>query len=112
MYDAGAVWLAKQNLPNEQYRVLLYLTGTLDFDNWISAPQKQIAKELNMKQPAVARAIKGLISHDILQEGPRGGLYKTYRFNPHIGHKGKDVNRTVVEYEELKRRKEQQQTEE
>ena len=105
LYDKGAVWLAKQNLPNEQYRVWLYLQGSLDFDNYITVSQKQIANELGMKQPAVSRAIKGLVNGDILQEGPRGGMVKSYRLNPRIAHKGKNLQKTVIEYDDLRKRR-------
>ena len=58
-----------------------------------------------MKQPAVSRAIKGLVTRDILQEGPRGGMVKSYRLNPRIAHKGRNLKKTVIEYDDLRKKR-------
>lgn len=99
-------WLARQSLPLEQYRVLMYLMGKLDFSNYLRITQTEIAKDLNMRQPHVSRAIKALIGLDILAEGPHVGNAKTYRLNPYMAHKGRNQKQTIVEYEALKKAKE------
>ena len=60
MYQSALLTLAKWNLPNEQYRVMLALLSKVDFDNYLTVSQQTIANELNMKRPNVTKAIKGL----------------------------------------------------
>ena len=86
--------LAKLNLPNEQYRVFLALLGLADLENYFAVSQKELATQLNIKQPHISRAIKALCKLQVIIEGPRTGLNKTYRFNPYIAHKGKFPERT------------------
>ena len=106
LYQAAIQQIAIAHLPDEQNRVFMYMLGTVDFENYWRISQKQISKALNMKQPHVARAIKGLCEREIIVEGPRAGLNKTYRLNPYIAHKGKDVDKTTIDFssERAKRR--------
>ena len=108
MFQSALEMLASASLPQEQYRVLMYLMAKLDFDNYLRITQKQVAEALHMRQPNVSRAIKGLIQFDTIIEGPKIGNARTYRLNPRIAHKGKNPQRTVIEYDELKKRKEKQ----
>ena len=98
MYQSALMTLAKWNLPNEQYRVFFVLLSKLDFDNYLCVTQQEIAKDLDMKQPSVARAIKALCQKNVIVEGPRAGLHKTYRLNPYIAHKGKNRNNTILDF--------------
>ena len=66
-----------------------------------------------MKMPNVSRAIKGLVSLDVIIPGPLAGRFKTYRLNPRIAHRGaKNYKKTVIEYDELKRIREEQKPKE
>ena len=100
MYQSALLTLAKWNLPNEQYRVMLALLSKVDFDNYLTIDQQNIADELGMKRPNVTKAIKALNERNILVEGPRAGLHKTYRLNPFVAHKGKNKNKTLIEFED------------
>ena len=99
LYQKVISEIADMNLPNEQYRVFLKLLGKVDFENYLTVSQTELSEELNIKQPHIARAIKGLCELNIIVEGPRAGLNKTYRLNPYIAHKGKDRKKTVVDFE-------------
>ena len=101
VYQIMAVLLARLKLTNEQYRVFLALIGKIDFDNYLTINQTALAEEIDMKQPHIARAIKNLCERNIIIEGPRAGLNKTYRFNPYIAHKGSEREKTIVEFEKL-----------
>ena len=90
--------IADAKLSYEEYRVFLKLLSKVDFENYLTVSQKKLSTELNMKQPNIARAIKGLCERQIIIEGPRTGLNKTYRFNPYIAHKGKDRDRTILDF--------------
>lgn len=101
-YQHGAEILASLPLTGEQHKVLWALIAKLDFDNYIRVSQEELANTLGIKQQHVSRAIRALLKYDVIVEGPRAGLHKTYRFNPYIGHKGSNIEKTVVEYEQLK----------
>ena len=106
-------WLSEQALTGEQLRVLLKLMSRLDYDNYIRVSQKELAAELGMKDTHISRAIRKLRELDVIVEAPRMGKYKLYRLNPHIGQKGKDKSQTtVIDFDELKRRKESKESKE
>ena len=101
LYQNAISTIADMNIPHEQERVFLKLLSKVDFDNYLRISQTEIANELNMKQPHVARAIKGLKEKGIIVEGPRAGLNKTYRLNPYIAHKGKNRNETILDFTDM-----------
>ena len=100
MYQSALASLAEWNLPNEQYRVLLMLLSKLDFNNYLTVNQKDMSEKLKIKQPHISRAISALCNKNVLVEGPRAGLNKTYRLNPYIAHKGKNRNETIIDFED------------
>ena len=102
-YQTALEWLATQNLPNQEYRVLMYLMSKLDFENYLRITQVSIAGALNIKQSNVSKAIKGLLDRDILITGPQIGTAKTYRLNPRMAYKGKNPKQTIIEYDAFKR---------
>ncbi len=97
LYQIAIQQIAIEHLPDEQNRVFMYMLGTVDFENYWRISQKQISEALKMKQPNVAKAIKALVEREILVEGPRAGLNKTYRLNPYIAHKGQNKLGTIEE---------------
>lgn len=103
MYQDAMDWMADAKLTYEEYRVLMKLFARLDFENYIRITQSEMAEGLGMKQSNVARAIKGLLAHDIIRKGPKVGNGNTYRLNPMIGHKGQGINKTKKEYDYLTR---------
>ena len=108
-YQHGAEILAALPLTGEQHKVLWALIAKLDFDNYIRVSQAELSDTLGIKQPNITRAIKALLKYNVIVEGPRAGLHKTYRLNPNIGHKGSNIEKTVVEYEQLKHLQEKKQ---
>ena len=97
LYQQAIREIAKAHLPDEQNRVFMFLLSELDFGNYISISQKEISNELNIARPNIARAIKALKELNIIAEGPRAGLMKTYRLNPFVAHKGREREQTVKE---------------
>lgn len=83
-------------------KVLMYLFGELDFENFIYCSQKDIAEELEMQQSHVSRAIRFLISKQIILESPKIGRVKCYRLNPNYGWKGKVSNLDKYHRDHLK----------
>lgn len=99
----GLRWMAHQDLTGEQWKVFATICSMIDFDNYIRVNQTALAKELHTNQANVSRSIKKLIDLDIITEGPRAGLYKTYMLNPNIGIKGKHKQDKIIDYAEKKR---------
>ena len=106
-FQDGLGWMAKQEgMTGEQWRVFAYLVSKLDFDNYLKVQQKDIAEELRMQKSHVSRAMKGLAELDIISVGPMAGRSKTYRLNPRIAHRGAiNYQQTIIEYDELKKRR-------
>ena len=102
LYQEPSLWLAKQRLTGVQYSVLFYLFNKLDFDNYLYISQKNISEELSLKQPQVSRAIKDLKKLEIIVEGSRADLNKTYRLNPYVAHKGsRNYHDNLIEFNEV-----------
>lgn len=101
LYQQAISNIADMNLSTEQYRVFLKLLSKVDFENYLTVSQQDIANELDMKQSNVSKAIKKLKELNIIVEGPRAGLNKTYRLNPYIAHKGTNRDKTIVDFESL-----------
>lgn len=110
-FQSGMEWLASQeSMTGEQWRVFAYLISRLDFDNYLRVPQADIAEHLKMQKSHVSRAIKGLVTLDVILPGPMAGRYKTYRLNPRIAHRGaKNYKSTLIAYDELKKRREEKE---
>ena len=100
VYQDPLLWLAQLSLTGEQYRVMLFLFHSLDFDNYLCVSRLEIAENLNMQPVNVSRAMKVLKELEIIVEGPPAGKFKTYRLNPYIAHKGKEREQTIIDFED------------
>lgn len=109
-YQTALEWLATENLPNQEYRVLMYLMSKLDFENYLRITQTKIAEALDMRQANISRAMKGLLERNILITGPKVGTAKTYRLNPRMAYKGKNPHQTIIEFDNLVKAKKQKET--
>ena len=76
-------------MTGETMKVLMYLFGKLDFENFIQQSQIDIAEGLGMQKQNVSRAMRVLTSKQIVLEGPKVGRSKCFRLNPNYGWKGK-----------------------
>lgn len=90
------------DMTGENYRVLFYLYSKLDFENYIQQSQMEIAKGLGMHKQRISRAMKVLISKQIILEGPKVGRSKCFRLNPNYGWKGKVKSLQEARKEQLK----------
>lgn len=101
LYTDVAEWLAIQRLTGEQYSVMLFLFGKLDFDNYLSVGLQDIADKTGIKLPNISRAMRKLKELNIIIEGPVSGKFKSYRLNPYVAHKGSERKNTIVDFEKL-----------
>ena len=87
------VALAKdKDIKGETHRVLWFIGGILDFENWVQLSITEIAQELDLKQPHVSRAMKVLEEKEIILRGPKVGRSYAFMLNPEFGWKGKVKN--------------------
>lgn len=85
--------LAKDaELAGQPTRVLLFLLSRLDWENFISFSQKDIAEKLQIRREAVSRAVKLLREKGLLEAGPTVGTVRTYRLNAGYAWRGSVVN--------------------
>jgi hypothetical protein len=87
--DAFVKLAADRTIKGEQLRVLLYLMGRLDYENWIHVPQVEICEKLGMKPANVSRTIAALTSKRLLTKGPKLGRIGTLRLSLNLGWKGR-----------------------
>jgi DNA-binding MarR family transcriptional regulator len=76
----------------EPFRLLIFLLGKLDFENYIHLSQTEMAAELDMARSAVSRAMKVLVDKRIVLVSPGSGRIKCHRLNANYGWKGKIRN--------------------
>lgn len=83
--------IAKYGLGGEELNVLLLLIAKTDFENYVNITQEELAKELGIKRPNVARALKILVQKEIIKKMKKG-TSNFYLFNPEIIYKGQSKN--------------------
>ena len=81
-----------KDIKGETHRVLWFIGGILDFENWVQLSVTEIANELDLKQPHVSRAMKVLEDKQIIFRGPKVGRSHAFMLNPEFGWKGKVIN--------------------
>jgi hypothetical protein len=65
----------------------------LDYENWVTVPQNEIAEALDLKRPNVSASIKLLEKKQIILRGPKVGRSSSWRLNPNYGFKGNPVGK-------------------
>lgn len=85
--DAMLMLARDPELTQQVQRVMLYLFGSLDFDNFIHIKQKEIAEALNMDKGNVSKAVSLLKRKGIILEAPYKGV-RCYKLNHFYGWKG------------------------
>lgn len=85
--------LAKRPLGSEAKNVFLFILGRVDYDNRLTIPQVEIARQLGMHRQNVSRAVATLVREQVLLvEEPLLGRNRRLRLNDRYGWKGKLKN--------------------
>jgi hypothetical protein len=85
--------LAKKRLGSEAKDVFLFILGKVDYDNRLTMPQIEIARQLGMKRQNVSRTVAALVREQVLLvEEPLLGRNRQLRLNDRYGWKGKLKN--------------------
>ena len=88
VFQDAMIMLARDTeLTLQAKNVMMYLFGTLDFDNWIHITQKQVGEALNMNKSNVSRAFAILKRKGIILLAPYKGV-PCYKLNDFYGWKG------------------------
>ena len=90
--EAMIILAKDKDIKGETHRVLWFIGGILDFENWIHISIVDIAKELEMQPQNVSRAIKLLEKKEIILRGSKVGRCYGFMLNPYFGWKGKVKN--------------------
>ena len=90
--EAMVILAKDKDIKGETHRVLWFIGGILDFENWVQISVTEIAEELELKRPNVSRAIKLLEKKEIIIRGPKVGRSHAFMLNPEFGWKGKVKN--------------------
>ena len=90
--EAMRILARDKDIKAETHRVLWFIGGILDFENWVHISITEIAKELNMQRSSVSKAIKLLEKKEVILRGPKVGRSHTFMLNPEFGWKGKVKN--------------------
>ncbi|MGB4498081.1 MAG: GIY-YIG nuclease family protein [Methylococcaceae bacterium] len=92
IFQDSLIEIAKdRELTGETKSVLFFLMGNLEFENYITIKQVEIAKQLEMQKTHVSRAIKLLVNKEIILK-VKEGTTTGYKLNPTYGWKGKVEN--------------------
>ncbi|WP_319784512.1 hypothetical protein [Oceanisphaera sp. IT1-181] len=92
MSQAAALMFAKSDLSASDMKVFFALLAKLDFENLLVLNQSEIAREIDMDRHNMNRSIRKLLALEVLFEGPRIGVSRSYRLNPNMGWKGSASN--------------------
>ena len=87
--------LKNMELTPGELKIFFYLLSVTDFENYIWITQQEIAEELKMKQPYIARVIKSLEEKGLIIKEKRG-RNNVYKINPQIAWKGREKNRKNI----------------
>ena len=95
----GFLKLAKTPMRGQSVRVLFFLMGRLDYENFVRQSRQEIGDSLGMPKGNVSRAIKELRENGILDEAKD----KSLRLNTKFGWRGKVSNLNKFHLGELKK---------
>ena len=75
-------------ISKESWRVLAYLLGVLDWDNWLVVKQAQMAATLGIHRVQVSRAIRQLLAEGVLLQATPPAPRTAYRLQVDVAYRG------------------------
>jgi DNA-binding MarR family transcriptional regulator len=92
---------ASIELKSEELRLLAFMLGVCEFENWIHLGQSEISKRMDIKIPHISRALKGLREKGYIEVIKKSGS-NYYRINPEVAWKGSmEEWHKVIEFRNL-----------
>ena len=93
LVQAAADVFADADLSRTAHRVLWVLIARLDFENWVTIAQADVARRLGLSRSVVSEAFTELRELDVVIQGPRVGRSYTWRLSPSAIWKGRSADR-------------------
>lgn len=87
--DALVKLSTDRSMTQRHWRVLAYLLGKLDFENFIHVTQADVGRELEIAKGDVSKLVRDLVRRGIVISGPKVGNARTFRLSPGLGWKGR-----------------------
>jgi hypothetical protein len=81
----------KLAMQGNDYRILYTLLSHVDYENWITISQKELAKHLGLDKSTVSKSLKKMKDLYIFEEELDNG-FTSLRLNPRFGWKGRVSN--------------------
>lgn len=94
LQDSLALIAEDKEITGQTLRVWMILLSELEFENYITIKQKEIATRLDMHQPDVSKAMKLLVAKNIILK-VKEGTTTAYKLNSDYGWKGKVSNMEI-----------------
>lgn len=92
IFQDSLIEIAKdRELTGETKSVLFFLMGNLEFENYITIKQVEIARQLGMQKTHISRAMKLLVDKGIILK-VKEGTTTAYKLNSDYGWKGRVTN--------------------
>jgi DNA-binding MarR family transcriptional regulator len=81
-----------ENLTQQDFKVLFFVLGNMEYDNLFQMSQAAIAEELKTQQPNVAKAMKKLMNKDLIRIVGNVGRQNIYQVSPYLALKSRAKN--------------------
>jgi len=92
--DSLAIIATDEDMTGQILKVMILLMANLEFENYITIKQVEIANKLKMDKSDVSKAMRLLVDKGIILKVKEGGT-AGYKLNPHYGWKGKVSNMQI-----------------
>ena len=87
--DREGLWklLLDESLKGNDWRVLTAIIADVEFGNFYTANQVELAEKLKMNQASVSRCLKKLLEVQAIAFVRKNGKHTVYQLNPYIAFK-------------------------
>lgn len=85
-----------KDLTGEDFRVLLVCLSEMEFENFLNKTQSELAEILGIKQQAIARSLKKLMTKGYIKIVGHRGRQNIYQINPNVAFKSRAKNLDVM----------------
>ena len=101
--DSLEIIATDKDMTGQTLKVMLLVMGNLEFENYITIKQVEIAKKLEMDKSDVSKAMRLLVDKGIILK-VKQGTTTGYKLNPHYDWKGKVSNMEIEKNRIVKER--------
>jgi hypothetical protein len=81
-----------EDLTGQDFKVLFFVLGNMEYENFFQMSQGAIAEGLSIRQPDVSKAMKKLIAKDFIRIVGNVGRQNIYQVSPYLALKSRAKN--------------------